>query len=123
LLAWRERWREAVLAQPLETFTERTTVGPESLRRELGWTLARGYSVEDREYHPDTRGLAAPVLCETGEAVAALAVVAPVARLPAERYRAVGETVVSVAESLSAELGWTAGTRSSLSRSAQSTPA
>ena len=70
-------WREAVLAEPLESFTDRTTTGPESLRRELGRTVARGYAVEDREYEPDTRGLAAPVFGETGEAVAALAVVAP----------------------------------------------
>ena len=77
LLAWRESWREAVLAQPLASFTERTTTGPESLRRELARTVARGYSVEDREYEADTRGLAAPVFAETGEAVAALAVVAP----------------------------------------------
>ena len=72
--------------QPLESFTERTTVGPESLRRELARTVARGYAVEDREYEPDTRGLAAPVFAETGEAVAALAVVAPLERLPADRY-------------------------------------
>jgi DNA-binding IclR family transcriptional regulator len=106
LLAWRDSWREAVLTQPLEAFTERTTVGPESLRRELARTVARGYSVEDREYEPDTRGLAAPVFSEGGEAVAALAVVAPMSRLPADRYREVGETVVRTAAALSAELGF-----------------
>ena len=82
LLAWRESWRDAVLEQPLASFTERTNVGPESLRRELARTVARGYSVEDREYEPDTRGLAAPVFAENGEAVAALAVVAPIERAP-----------------------------------------
>src|SRR3954454_24945765 len=70
LLAWREGWREAVLDQPLATFTERTNSGPESLRRELARTVARGYAVEDREYDPGTRGLAAPVFAEPGEAVA-----------------------------------------------------
>ena len=106
LLAWRQEWREAVLAQRLVSYTERTSVGPESLRRELARTVARGYSVEDREYEPDTRGLAAPVFSNTGEAVAALAVVAPVERLQADRYGEVGAAVMSAAAALSAELGY-----------------
>jgi DNA-binding IclR family transcriptional regulator len=105
LLAWREGWREAVLEQPLAGFTERTNTGPESLRRELARTVARGYSVEDREYEADTRGLAAPVFNDTGEAVAALAVVAAVEELQADRYGAVGAAVMSSAAALSAELG------------------
>jgi IclR family KDG regulon transcriptional repressor len=106
LLAWREGWREAVLEQPLASFTERTNTGPESLRRELARTVVRGYSVEDREYEMTTRGLAAPVFCETGEAVAALAVVGRVDELQADRYTEVGAAVVGTAASLSAELGW-----------------
>ena len=106
LLAWREGWRDAVLEQPLASFTERTNVGPESLRRELARTVARGYSVEDREYEGNTRGLAAPVFAETGEAVAALAVVAPMERLQADRYTEVGAAVMGSAAALSAELGY-----------------
>jgi DNA-binding IclR family transcriptional regulator len=106
LLAWREGWREAVLEQPLASFTERTNIGPESLRRELARTVARGYSVEDREYEPGTRALAAPVFAETGEAVAALAVVAPVERLGADRYAEVGAAVMRSAAALSEELGY-----------------
>jgi IclR family transcriptional regulator, KDG regulon repressor len=106
LLAWREAWRNAVLEQPLASFTERTNVGPESLRRELARTVARGYSVEDREYDCGTRGLAAPVFAESGEAVGALAVVAPVEQLQADRYAEVGTAVMSAAATLSAELGY-----------------
>jgi IclR family transcriptional regulator, KDG regulon repressor len=106
LLAWREEWREAVLTQSLASYTERTNVGPESLRRELARTVARGYSVEDREYEPSTRGLAAPVFSDSGEAVAALAVVAPVERLQADHYSEVGAAVMNAAAALSAELGY-----------------
>ena len=108
LLAWRDSWREAVLAESLESFTDRTTTGPESLRRELGRTVARGYAVEDREYEPDTRGLAAPVFADAGEAVAALAVVARTADLPADRYGEVGDAVMRAAAALSRELGFVA---------------
>jgi DNA-binding IclR family transcriptional regulator len=106
LLAWREPWREVVLEQRLESFTERTTVGPEALRRELARTVARGYAVEDREFDPDTRGLAAPVFSDKGEAVAAIAVAGPMARLPAERYGEIGALVTDSADELSAELGF-----------------
>jgi DNA-binding IclR family transcriptional regulator len=105
LLAWREGWREAVLTQTLASFTDRTTTGPESLRRELGRTVARGYAVEDREHEPDTRGLGAPVFAATGEAVAAIAVVAPMADLPADHYGELGAAVVAAAAGLSQELG------------------
>jgi IclR family transcriptional regulator, acetate operon repressor len=106
LLAWREPWREAVLEQRLQSFTDRTTVGPEALRRELARTVARGYAVEDREFEPDTRGLAAPVFSDKGEAVAAIAVAAPVSQLPAERYSEIGGAVMRAAGDLSAELGF-----------------
>jgi DNA-binding IclR family transcriptional regulator len=106
LLAWREPWREVVLEQRLESFTDRTMVGPEALRRELARTVARGYAVEDREHDPDTRGLAAPVFTDKGEAVAALAVAAPVARLPAEHYGEIGAAVVEAAGGLSETLGF-----------------
>ncbi|MEA2377761.1 MAG: hypothetical protein QOI45_128 [Thermoleophilaceae bacterium] len=108
LLAWRESWRDAVLGESLEAFTDRTTTGPESLRRELGRTVARGYAVEDREYEPDTRGLGAPVFAGSGEAVAALAVVAPTADLPADRYGEIGDAVMGAAAALSQELGFVA---------------
>jgi IclR family transcriptional regulator, acetate operon repressor len=106
LLAWREPWRDAVLDQRLEAFTDRTTVGPEALRRELARTVVRGYAVEDREHEPDTRGVAAPVFDESGDAVAAIAVAAPVERLPAERYGEIGAAVTGAAAGLSAKLGF-----------------
>jgi IclR family transcriptional regulator, acetate operon repressor len=104
LLAWREPWRDAVLEQRLESFTDRTTVGPKALQRELARTAVRGYAVEEREYEPDTRGLAAPVFTDEGEAVAALAVAAPVSRLPAERHGEIGAAVMRAARDLSAKL-------------------
>ncbi len=104
LLAWRERWRETVLARPLESFTERTLTGPESLRRHLAHTVARGYAIEDREHEPDTRGIAAPVVATTGQTVAAVAVAVPLARLPTETISSAAEAVVSAATALSETL-------------------
>jgi DNA-binding IclR family transcriptional regulator len=104
LLAWRQPWREAVLTQTLASFTERTATGPEWLRKEAARTVARGYSIEDREFQPDSRALAAPVFSETGDAVAALGLVAPASRLSADRYGELGEAVIRAARVLSEDL-------------------
>lgn len=85
LLAWRRSWQEAVLAEPLARFTDRTLVGPQWLRRELKRTVARGYAIEDREFDAEVRGVGVPLVIR-GEAVAALAVVAPASHLTVELY-------------------------------------
>jgi DNA-binding IclR family transcriptional regulator len=103
LLAWRESWRDAVLARALPSLTERTITGPEYLRRELARTRSRGYSIEDREFHPSARGIAAPVFSEGGEAIAAVAVVMPVADLGPELYAVVAQAVMQTARHLSAK--------------------
>ncbi len=101
LLAWRDSWRDAVLEQPLESFTDRTLTGPEALRRQLAHTRARGFAIEDREHDPDTRGVAAPVASPTGKTVAAVAIVAPTTRFPTETVGTVAEAVVRAATALS----------------------
>jgi DNA-binding IclR family transcriptional regulator len=104
LLAWREGWRDAVLEHPLESFTDRTLTGPESLRRHLAHIVARGYAIEDREYDSHTRAIAAPVRSSTGETIAAIAAAIPIEHLPAEDIDRVGQAVVGAASALSETL-------------------
>ncbi|MEA2361641.1 MAG: IclR family transcriptional regulator, regulon repressor [Thermoleophilaceae bacterium] len=104
LLAWRDGWREAVLEQPLKPYTERTLTGPNYLRRELARTEARGWAFEDREYQPDARAIAVPVISRSAEAVAAVAVVAPLSRLPTEWSGELAEMVGRTAQAIAAEL-------------------
>jgi DNA-binding IclR family transcriptional regulator len=72
LLAWRERWRESVLAAPLQAYTDKTVTDPAELRRMLAEIRDAGHAVEDGEYRRGVRAFAAPV-CVSGEAVAAVA--------------------------------------------------
>jgi DNA-binding IclR family transcriptional regulator len=73
LLAFREPWREVVLASPLTAVTERTVADPLALRAELDRSRERGYATEDGEYRRGVRDLALPVRAGD-EVVAALAV-------------------------------------------------
>jgi DNA-binding IclR family transcriptional regulator len=73
LLAFRDPWREVVLAAPLAPVTERTLVDPSALRADLGRARRRGYAREDGEFRPGLRAVAVPVRGDGGEVVAALA--------------------------------------------------
>ncbi len=98
LLAWRARWREGVLAAPLERRTERTVVDPVRLREQLVAVRAAGYATEDGELQAGVRAVAAPVAAG-GEVVAAL--VASGRDLEAG---AVASSVVAAAQRLGEEL-------------------
>jgi DNA-binding IclR family transcriptional regulator len=73
LLAFREPWRESVLERPLESITESTVVDPDAVRAEADATRARGFALEDGEFRPGVRAVAAPVHDAFGDVVAALA--------------------------------------------------
>lgn len=73
LLAWRDRWRESVLGEPLSRHTDATIVDPDVLRRALDRVRELGHAIEDGEYQDGVRAVAAPLLV-AHEAVAALTV-------------------------------------------------
>jgi DNA-binding IclR family transcriptional regulator len=87
-----------------EAFTPRTTTDPETLRTELAQVRVTGYAVDDREYHPGVRCIAAPVFGIAG-VMASLGISAPADRMDAERLRVLAPIVVDTAARVSRELG------------------
>jgi DNA-binding IclR family transcriptional regulator len=77
LLAHRPRWRESILARPLERVTVRTVVDPDGLRAQCRAIVERGFAVEDGEYQDGLQSVAVPVADETGEVMFAVALVGP----------------------------------------------
>jgi DNA-binding IclR family transcriptional regulator len=61
LLAYREPWRESVLATPLEPRTPRTLTDPAALRAEVEEARERGYATERDEFVLGLAAIAAPV--------------------------------------------------------------
>jgi len=75
LLAWREPWRDSVLAQPLQRFTDRTIVDAAVLREALAVVRDTGRAVEDGEYQDGVRAVAAPAIAgDDGSVPAAVSV-------------------------------------------------
>jgi len=88
----------------LEAFTPHTITTPEALEKELAQVRVTGYAVDDREYHPGVRCVAAPVFGISG-VMASLGISAPADRLDAERLKIVAPIVNDTAARISRELG------------------
>ncbi|HKZ91991.1 MAG TPA: IclR family transcriptional regulator [Candidatus Limnocylindrales bacterium] len=87
-----------------EAFTPRTTTSAKALQQELAQIRVTGYAVDDREYHPGVRCIAAPVF-GIGGVIASLGISAPADRLDADRLRVLAPIVVDTAARVSRELG------------------
>jgi IclR family acetate operon transcriptional repressor len=87
-----------------EAFTPHTITTPEGLDKELAQVRLTGYAVDDREYHPGVRCVAAPVF-GIGGVMASLGISAPADRLETDRLKVVTPIVVDTAARISRELG------------------
>jgi len=104
LLAYRDSWRESLLEGPLEAHTERTLTDAPALMRDAMHVRARGFALEDGEYQPGVRGIAAPVFNHVGEAVAALGISVPAERLSRVDVPRLGARISAIAAAASAAL-------------------
>ena len=93
-----------VASLDFEAFTPRTLATPAAYEKELEQVRVTGYAVDDREYHPGVRCVAAPVF-GIGGVLASLGISAPADRLDNDRLRVIAPLVVDTAGRVSRELG------------------
>jgi IclR family acetate operon transcriptional repressor len=101
------RLAEVLPADSLVRRTPHTLTTLPKLRKEAELTRARGYSLDDEEYHPGVRCLAVPVFGSGGQVVAALGITASVVRFTPERIPEMAAKVQAAAAELSELLGHT----------------
>ena len=99
------RFAEVLPPESLNVRTPKTLTTLSKLKREAELTRNRGYSLDDEEYHPGVRCVAAPVFGSDGTVVAAIGITASVVRFTAERIPEMAEKVQAAAAELSALLG------------------
>jgi len=94
-----------VSAKPTKR-TPRTLTTLAEIRREIEATRKRGYSLDDEEFNPGVRCLAAPVYASDGKVAAAIGITAATVRFTRERIPEMGAHVMAAARELSEHLGY-----------------
>lgn len=85
--------------------TPNTQTTLSSVRAEIEVTRQRGYSLDDEEFHPGVRCLAAPVFSSDGNVAAAIGITAATVRFTRERIPEMALAVIQAARELSRLLG------------------
>ena len=86
-------------------FTAKTIVRRAEFERELRRVRSAGYAIDDEEFIPGVRCIAAPVFSYTEEVVAALGAIGPRHRMTQQKLRECGPLVQKRARELSHRLG------------------
>lgn len=89
----------------LPRFTENTMVDPVAFERELQIVKQRGWSLDDEERIPGMRCIGAPIFNEHMEALAAVSISGPTARMTPERLSEWGPMVKRCAASITLAIG------------------
>jgi DNA-binding IclR family transcriptional regulator len=86
---------------PYRSRTRRTLTTPKAFRADLRKAQARGYAIDDEEYHDGVRCIGAPILQGPPPAVAAIGITGAALRLTKSRLAEVAQQVKLAAEQLS----------------------
>jgi len=87
LLAYSKRgYLDKYIGNELPKFTEKTITSWEKLLEELQKIRQEGYAVDDEELELGLTCVAAPILGKDGEAIAALSISGPTARVKSEKF-------------------------------------
>lgn len=97
--------REAVLAGPLEAYTDKTVTDPAQLRKVLADVRDRGWHHADEDVDPGAFALSVPLRDYSGEVVAALSVAGPCSRLDDDVAQRHLNVLREAAATISRELG------------------
>lgn len=107
LLAWREPADvKRLLPRRLPKLASRTITSMDDFFHELARVRDHGYSTAWRELEDELAAVAAPVRDHTGDVIGALAISAPVSRVPIRALAALARSAADAASSLSLRLGY-----------------
>ena len=91
-------------ARQFQRFTPKTIVSIDQLARACARIRADGFALDDGEFRPEVRCLAAPIRDKDGLVIASMGISAPTARFPKERFLPAARQVCEVANEIGAML-------------------
>jgi len=96
---------DAILEQPLESFTENTITSPDLIRKQLIDIRNQGYAVDYEEYELGINAIAAPICDRNGTVIAAIGSPSPTRRMTPERISEMAKAFQEAARGISHRLG------------------
>lgn len=106
MLAYQPEAIIRLAAKRLVPFTPRTITTSERLRAELAEIRRRGFAMNLGEWRAGTHGIAAPIANPDGTVGAAVSVIGPVERMPANKLRSLAPMVVKAAKAIALSLAY-----------------
>jgi len=100
-----QRLAQILQQRGLAHFTERTIVNPGRLREELEHIRQLGYALDDEEHAIGLRCVAAPIFDENRQALAAISLSGPKARMTDARLDELGVAIRQTADEITQALG------------------
>jgi IclR family acetate operon transcriptional repressor len=97
---------QAVMDAPMESKTEHTLTTPQALSDALTEVRARGYAIDDRENEPEVRCVAAPILDQSGTAIAGISISGTIYHVTPEKACEYGEKLSQACAELSRQRGY-----------------
>lgn len=101
--------REATRGRGLERFTRRTIDSYPALHKALTTVRSQGYGMENEEQVKGIRGVAAPIRDRDGAVIGSVEIRGPTVRISGKRLKELAKYVVTVANNISASLGYDVG--------------
>lgn len=95
-----------VTTTDLEQITPQTLVSGDALGREIAVIRKQGFAIDDEEFEPGVRCVAAPILDSTGECIGAISVSGPATRMTRAVVSALGIEVRHFSAQCSDQLGY-----------------
>ena len=99
------RRQELIRALKLERFTDRTIVCPNAFGKAMEEAVKLGYAVDDEEFAIGLRCVAAPIFDESREAVAAISLSGPKARITDARMKELSDMARAAAAKITHDFG------------------
>jgi len=90
----------------LQKLTENTITRRGVLKKHLSMVREQGYAVDNEEYHPGIRCVAAPVFDHNGAVVGSIGISASASRLTPDRVERVAPLVMDIGNRLSQSMGY-----------------
>jgi IclR family transcriptional regulator, KDG regulon repressor len=90
----------------LQRYTEKTIIGFSELLEELVLTRQRGYAIDNEEYEPGIKCIAAPIFDYTETVVATIGVSSTVSKIEGAKTESLAEKLMAAAADISLNLGY-----------------